>query len=106
MQRHGLLQPALTSQDHGLVAVAYLQTVLVAQLQAERFLLLSNAKRNFQFADSLSGFEATVSQPNSATALTLLPTNAAQLGSPPASTRGIRTSALPNRQTASPRAAA
>ena len=44
-------------QDHGLVSVVYLQTVLVAQLQAERFLLLNNAKGNFQSADSLSGHD-------------------------------------------------
>jgi hypothetical protein len=36
-QRHGLLQPAPVSQDQGLVAAAPLQTVLISQLQAERF---------------------------------------------------------------------
>ena len=35
-----LLQLATVLQDHGLVAVAGLQPVLVSQLQAERFLLL------------------------------------------------------------------
>ena len=56
-----------------MVAVAPRQTVLVAQLQAERFLLLNNAKGNFQFADSSSGGEALVSQLHSAAALVLLP---------------------------------
>ena len=37
-QRQGLLQPAPVLQDYGLVAVAYLQAVLVAQLQAACFL--------------------------------------------------------------------
>src|SRR5271165_7301711 len=71
VQRQSLLQPVPGIQDHGLVAVAPQQTVFVAQLQRERFLLLNNAKGHFQFADPLTGCEAPVSQPGSATALSL-----------------------------------
>jgi hypothetical protein len=56
-----------------LVAEARQQTALIAELQAERFFLLNNAKRNFQFVDPPSGGEAPVSQRCSAAALTLLP---------------------------------
>jgi hypothetical protein len=60
-------------QDHGLVAVGYLQIVLVAQLQEKHFLLLKKAVCNFQFADPFSSGNAQVTQRFSTAVLALRP---------------------------------